>query len=88
MTEGQLLDIARDGIWTMVLISAPVLLVGLAVGLVVSLLQAVTQLQEATLTFVPKALAMFVALIVFLPFMINTLGDFWRSVLDRMMAGG
>ncbi len=88
MTEGQLLDIARQGVWTMVVISAPVLLVGLAVGLVISVIQAVTQLQESTLTFVPKALAMFIALVIFLPFMINTLSDYWRMLLNRMMAGG
>lgn len=88
MTEAQLLDIAREGIWCMIKISAPVLLAGLAVGLLVAVLQSVTQLQETTLTFVPKALVMFGALVLFLPFMINTLSDFWRSVLDRMISGG
>lgn len=88
MNEAQLLDIAREGVWCMIKIAAPVLLAGLAVGVLISILQSVTQLQETTLTFVPKVLVMFAALILFLPFMINTLGDFWRSVLDRMVAGG
>lgn len=88
MTEADLMDVARQGMWTLIKISAPVLLVGLAVGLVIAVLQSVTQLQEATLTFVPKVLAMFVCLLLFLPFMLNALGDFWRSVLDRMIAGG
>jgi flagellar biosynthetic protein FliQ len=88
MNEAQLVDIAREGIWCMIKIAAPVLLAGLAVGVLVSILQSVTQLQEMTLTFVPKVLVMFAALILFLPFMINTLSDFWRSVLDRMVAGG
>jgi len=88
MNEAQLVDIAREGIWCMIKIAAPVLLAGLAVGVLVSILQSVTQLQEMTLTFVPKVLVMFGALVLFLPFMINTLGDFWRSVLDRMVAGG
>lgn len=88
MTDSQLVDIAREGIWCMIKIAAPTLLAGLAVGVLVSIIQSVTQLQEATLTFVPKVLVVFGALILFLPFMINTLGDFWRSVLDRMIAGG
>lgn len=88
MTEADLLDIAREGIWTMIKVAAPSLLAGLAVGVVIAILQAATQLQEATLTFVPKVLAVFVALVLFLPYMVNTLGDFWRSILDRMVAGG
>ena len=88
MNEAQLLDIAREGVWCMIKIAAPVLLAGLAVGVLISILQSVTQLQETTLTFVPKVLVMFAALILFLPFMINTLSDFWRSVLDRMISGG
>ncbi len=88
MTEAELLDIAREGIWCMIKIAAPILLAGLAVGVLVSILQSVTQLQEATLTFVPKVLVVFGALILFLPFMITTLSDFWRSLLDRMITGG
>lgn len=88
MTEAQLLDIAREGMWCLIKIAAPVLLSGLAVGVLISILQSVTQLQETTLTFVPKVLVMFAALILFLPFMINTLSDFWRSLLDRMVSGG
>jgi len=88
MTEAELLDLARAGIWCMVKVSAPVLLVGLLVGVAIALLQAATQLQEQTLTFVPKVLLMFGALVLFLPFMIATLQDFWKLVLDRMVAGG
>ena len=87
MTEADMIDVAREGLWTMIKIGAPVLLTGLVVGVLVSLLQAVTQLQEPTLTFVPKVLAVFGSLILFLPFMLNTLNDFWKSILDRMIAG-
>jgi flagellar biosynthesis protein FliQ len=88
MTEAELLDIAREGIWTMIKVAAPVLLTGMAVGVALALFQSVTQLQEQTLTFVPKILAVFASLIIFLPFMINTLSDFWRTIMDRMIAGG
>ena len=88
MTEADLLDIARAGIWCLIKTAAPVLLVGLVVGVSIALLQALTQLQEQTLTFVPKALMMFGALVLFLPFMIGTLQDFWKLVLDRMISGG
>lgn len=88
MTEAELIDIARDGIMTMIVVAAPPLLTGLAVGLVISILQTVTQIQEMTLTFVPKVLLVFGSLILFLPFMLNTLNDFWKAMLDRAVAGG
>lgn len=88
MTEAELIDIAREGIVTLIIVAAPPLLTGLAVGLVVSILQTVTQIQETTLTFVPKVLLVFGSLILFLPFMLNTLNDFWKAMLDRVVAGG
>lgn len=88
MTEAELIDIAREGIVTLIIVAAPPLLTGLAVGLVVSILQTITQIQETTLTFVPKILLVFGSLILFLPFMLNTLNDFWKSMLDRVVAGG
>lgn len=88
MTEAELIDIARDGIITMLLVAAPPLLTGLAVGLVISILQTITQIQESTLTFVPKVLLVFGSLILFLPFMLNTLNEFWKAMLDRAIHGG
>ena len=87
MTEADMVDIARDGIWTMIKVSAPALLAGLTIGVVVALLQSVTQLQEATLTFVPKALVVFGVLVLVLPFMIHTMDDFWKRMLDLMIHG-
>ena len=69
MTGPETLDVARDAIWTIVLVSSPLMVVGLVVGVVVSLFQALTQIQEQTLVFVPKILAMFVTLLLALPFM-------------------
>lgn len=88
MTEAELIDIARDGIITMLLVAAPPLLTGLAIGLVISILQTITQIQESTLTFVPKVLLVFGSLILFLPFMLNTLNEFWKAMLDRAVHGG
>ena len=88
MTEPELIDIARDAIGTLILVAAPPLLTGLAVGLVVSILQTVTQIQEMTLTFVPKVLLVFASIILFLPFMLGQLTDFWKAMLDRVVTGG
>lgn len=88
MTEAELLDLARSGMMVMVKVAAPPLLAGLAIGLVISLFQALTQIQEATLTFVPKVLTVLLVLLLFLPFMLHTLFDFTHLVLDRAIAGG
>ena len=72
MTGAETLDVARDAIWTIVLVSSPLMVVGLVVGVVVSLFQALTQIQEQTLIFVPKILAIFVTLLLALPFMADS----------------
>ena len=73
MTGPEVLDVARDAIVTLVLVSSPLMLVGLVVGVVISLFQALTQIQEMTLVFVPKILAIFVAMLIALPFMADVL---------------
>ena len=62
MTGPEVLDVARDAIYTLIMVASPVMLVGLAVGVAISLLQALTQIQEMTIAFVPKILAIFVSL--------------------------
>ena len=88
MTESELIELARSAMLVMVKVAAPPLLAGLAVGLLVSMFQALTQIQEMTLTFVPKVLTVLVVLLIFLPFMLHTLFDFTHLVLDRAIAGG
>ena len=88
MTEADLIEIARQAMVVMIKAAAQPLLAGLAIGLLVSLFQALTQIQEMTLTFVPKALAVFLIMLVFLPFMLHTLTDFTHMVMDRAIAGG
>jgi flagellar biosynthetic protein FliQ len=73
MDTPETLDIAREALWVLIKISLPVMMVALVVGLIIALFQALTQIQEATLTFVPKIVAMFFALLIFLPFMYRTL---------------
>ena len=88
MNESDLLELARSGMLVMIKVAAPPLLAGLAVGLLISLFQALTQIQEATLTFVPKVLTVLMVMLIFLPFMLHTLFDFTHMVLDRAIAGG
>ena len=88
MTEAQLIDIARDTIITMMLVAAPPLLTGLVVGLIISILQAVTQIQEMTLTFVPKVGAMILVFWVSMSFMTATLVTFFTTRVLPLVAGG
>lgn len=88
MTEAELIDLSRETILVMIKVAAPVLLTGLAIGLLISVFQALTQIQEATLTFVPKVLVGFASMIIFLPFMLHALTDFWKLIMDRIVAGG
>ena len=88
MNGAQVLDLARDGIWVMILVSAPMMAVGLLVGVVIALVQALTQIQEQTLVFVPKILAIFVTMIVALPFMGATMSTFMTRLADMIVTGG
>ena len=88
MTSGAILDIARDGIVVFLKAGAPLMLIALVVGLVVSLIQALTQIQEQTLVFVPKIVAVFAALLLFLPFMGDALAGYMGRVAARIATGG
>lgn len=87
MTGPEVMDVARDAIYTLVIVSAPVMLVGLIVGVAVSLLQALTQIQEMTLAFVPKILAIFVSLLLALPFMAEKLNAEMLRIAARIVSG-
>ncbi|MET0221297.1 MAG: flagellar biosynthesis protein FliQ [Pseudorhodoplanes sp.] len=88
MTGPEVLDVARDAIITLVIVAAPLMVVGLVVGVVVSLFQALTQIQEMTLVFVPKILAMFVAMLLALPFMADFLQSHMMRISARIVSGG
>jgi flagellar biosynthetic protein FliQ len=88
MTGAAVLDLAREGIWVMILVSAPMMIAGLVVGVVIALFQALTQIQEMTLVFVPKILAIFVVMLLSLPFMGAMLGTYMNKLVDMIIIGG
>jgi len=88
MSEIEIIDIAREAIWLMIVIGTPVMVVGLLVGVVIALLQALTQIQEITLVFVPKILAMFIAIFVLFPSFIMIMTSFMQGIADRIVGIG
>jgi len=88
MTEADTLEIAREAILVMMQVAGPMMLLSLVVGIVISLFQAMTQLQEQTLTFAPKIIIMSVALFVLLPFMLSSIQTFTERLMDRIISLG
>lgn len=80
----EVLDLGRDALWTTVWMCAPVMIAGLVVGLVIAFFQALTQIQEMTLVFVPKIIAIFAALLIFLPLMGALLAGFADQIFTRI----
>jgi len=87
MNANDAIDLAHETIIVALKLGAPVMLLALAVGLVISFFQALTRMQEMTLTFVPKILVILLSLMVFLPFMMTTLTTFTESLIGRIIAG-
>lgn len=88
MNNAEVLETVQQALLIAIQIGAPVLLVGLVVGVTIALVQALTQVQEITLVFVPKILAIFLAMFVFLPFMMKTLTVFMEELADKMIGAG
>jgi flagellar biosynthetic protein FliQ len=86
MNEAAVLEIGREALWVVLLIGGPIMIAGLIIGLLISLFQALTTIQEMTLTFVPKILVIFVTIVLFLPFMMTTLIEFTRGLFDKIVA--
>ncbi len=84
MDEITVLEVGRQALFVILKTSGPIMLAGLAVGLIIALFQALTTIQEITLTFVPKILIIFIAVVVFLPFMMTTIIEFTNSLFDRI----
>lgn len=84
MNGAEVLDVGRDAIWLTIQLCAPVLIVGLIVGVGIGLMQALTQIQEATLIYAPKIIAIFVALLLFLPLMGALLSGFMQQIATRI----
>ena len=87
LTGPDVLDVARDAIMTLVIVSSPLMIVGLVVGVVISLFQALTQIQEMTLVMVPKIIAIFIAMLIALPFMADVLQGQMTRIAARIAAG-
>ena len=88
MNENEVITVAREALFVLIKMGAPAMLVALAVGLLIAVFQALTQIQEVTLTFVPKSLALFGTLLIFVPFMLNTLRHFTLGLVDRIVSLG
>jgi len=84
MSSAIIADIFQDAIFHILILSAPMLLSALIVGLVISIFQATTQIQEQTLSFVPKVLAIFLVLLFAGPWLLSTLMDFTLSIFDKI----
>ena len=76
MNETEVLDVGREAIWVMIRAGGPLMILALVIGLLISIFQALTQIQESTLTFVPKLLVLFAGMLLFLPYMLSTLRGF------------
>jgi flagellar biosynthesis protein FliQ len=87
MTSADALSVARDAIMVALKLGAPAMLLALVVGLAISFFQALTQIQEATLTFVPKMVVILLSLLLFLPFMLSTLSAFTENLMSRIATG-
>ena len=88
MNGTEAIEVGRETILVMLKIGAPVMLLALAVGLAIALFQALTSIQEMTLTFVPKIIVIFVGIMLMLPFMLSSLTTFSQGLFDRMIALG
>ncbi len=88
MNQDEIIDIARESIMLVIHVSMPIMVVGLVVGVAIALIQALTQVQEITLVFVPKILAIFLAIFVFLPSFAGIMINFMEKIADRIIGIG
>jgi len=86
MTYADAISLGREAMWVVLLVTGPALIFGLVVGLVISVFQAVTQIQEPTLTFIPKIIAVGIAILLFGPFMLAVLTDFAANIINNVGA--
>ncbi len=84
MTQGAVLDIMQTAIYTLISVASPILVIALSVGILVSVFQAVTSIQEPTLAFVPKILSVFISLLIFGPYIIATVQEFIINLYSRI----
>lgn len=88
MNQTEAIEISREAVLTMLLVGGPIMATALLVGLAIALFQALTSIQEMTLTFVPKIIVIFVTTILLLPYMLAQLSGFTVELMDRIIALG
>ena len=88
MSPDLVIDMAQDSVWTLLMAAAPMLIAGMVVGLLISIVQAATQVNEMTMTFVPKIVAVMVTAVLFLPFIMSKLTTFTQEIFARIVAVG
>ena len=88
MNQTEIIDISREAIMMVIQLGMPVMVVGLIVGVTIALVQALTQVQEITLVFVPKILAIFFAIFLFMPSFATTMIDFMNRIADKIVGIG
>jgi flagellar biosynthesis protein FliQ len=86
MSGGEALDLAREATWVLIVMAGPIMLIGLFVGVAIGILQALTQIQESTLVFVPKILAIFASVILLLPLMAAAMSGLMDTIVQRIIA--
>lgn len=84
MTDTFVVAVAREALWTVLIVSAPMLIIGLVIGLVISIIQATTQINDQTLSFVPKVVGVLATLVIFGPWMLHTLISFFNKILGNL----
>lgn len=88
MNEASVLEIGRNAIWVVLQLAGPIMIAGLGIGLLIALFQALTTIQEMTLTFVPKIVVIFISLVVLMPFMMTTLIEFSQGLFGLIVTLG
>ena len=88
MTQIEVIEISRDALFTMIMVAGPIMGAGLLIGLTIALFQALTSIQEMTLTFVPKIIVIFLTTMAFVPYMLGHLTNFTVGLMDRIIALG
>ena len=88
MNEVTVLEIARQTFFVILKAGGPIMAAGLVIGLIIAIFQTLTSIQEMTLTFVPKIIVIFAAVIIFMPFMMNVVIEFSHTLFDRIVALG
>lgn len=88
MTDADVIDAGRDALWVVLQVGGPVIMIALIVGLAIALVQALTQMQEMTLSFVPKIFAIIFALMALAPFMASSMVSYGQDLADRIVSLG